>query len=82
MAPSPESILFESLFFEWAQLNCESFSIDNEQVLIEEGVATPDLFLLLEGFAQVSTALESDDTSEDSIDLAEIGPGQFVGEMS
>ena len=82
MAPSPESILFESLFFEWAQLNCESFSIDNEQVLIEEGVATPDLFLLLEGFAQVRTALESDDTSEDSIDLAEIGPGQFVGEMS
>ena len=82
MAPSPESILFESLFFEWAQLNCESFSVDNEQVLIEEGVATPDLFLLLEGFAQVRTALESDDTSEDSIDLAEIGPGQFVGEMS
>ena len=82
MAPTPESILFESLFFKWAQLNCESFTVDEEQILIEEGVATPDLFLLLEGVAQVRTALESDDTSEDSIDLAEIGPGQFVGEMS
>ena len=82
MAPSPESILFESLFFEWAQRNCESFSVGEEQVLIEEGIATPDLFLLLEGTALVRTALETEDASQDSVDLAELSPGQFVGEMS
>ena len=82
MAPSPESILFESLFFQWAQVNCESFAVNEEQVLIEEGVATPDLFLLLEGGATVRTALETEDASQDSVDLAELSPGQFVGEMS
>lgn len=82
MAPTPESILFESLFFEWAQSNGETFSVESEQTLIEEGVATPDLYLLLEGSGQVRTALEAEDGSSSSVDLAEIGPGQFVGEMS
>ena len=82
MAPNSESLLFDSLFFHWAERNGESFSVDQERTLIEEGVATPDLYLLLEGAGQVSTALEADDGSSSSIDLAEIGPGQFVGEMS
>ncbi|NDD69424.1 MAG: hypothetical protein EBZ29_08545, partial [Synechococcaceae bacterium WB9_4xC_028] len=82
MAPTPESILFESLFFQWAQSNGETFSVESERTLIEEGVATPDLYLLLEGSGQVRTALEAEDGSSSSVDLAEIGPGQFVGEMS
>lgn len=82
MAPTPESILFESLFFQWAQSNGETFSVESERTLIEEGVATPDLYLLLEGSAQVRTALEAEDGRSNAVDLAEIGPGQFVGEMS
>ena len=82
MAPTPESILFESLFFQWAQTNGETFSVESERPLIEEGVATPHLYLLLEGSAQVRTAFETEDGSSNSVDLAEIGPGQFVGEMS
>ena len=82
MAPSPQSILFESLFFDWAQRNCETFDVSQEQVLIEEGVTSPNLYLLLEGIGQVRTSLEKDSTSLSSIDLAEIGPGQVVGEMS
>lgn len=82
MAPTPESILFESLFFQWAQANGDTFSVESERTLIEEGVATPDLYLLLEGSGQVRTALEAEDGSSSSVDLAQIGPGQFVGEMS
>jgi len=82
MAPTPESILFDSLFFQWAQRNGEAFNVVEAATLIQEGVATPDLFLLVEGNAQVRTALESEETAADSVDLAEIGPGQFVGEMS
>jgi len=82
MAPTPESILFESLFFQWAQSNGETFSVESERTLIEEGVATPDLYLLLEGSAQVRTALEAEEGRSNAVDLAEIGPGQLVGEMS
>ena len=82
MAPNPESILFDSLFFSWAERNGVHFSVQDERTLIEEGVPTPDLYLLIEGAGQVRTALETDDGESRSIDLAEIGPGQFVGEMS
>lgn len=82
MAATPESLLFDSLFFQWAQRQGEPFTLEAEQTLIEEGVATPDLFLLLEGAGQVRTALEEADGRSSSVDLAEIGPGQFVGEMS
>ena len=82
MAPSPQSILFESLFFDWARRNCETFDVSEEKVLIEEGVASPDLYLLLEGIGQVRTTLVKDNASLESINLAEIGPGQFAGEMS
>ena len=82
MAQTPASILFESLFFEWAQLNGETFETSDEKILIKEGVFTPDLYILLGGKALVRTALENDASTEDSIDLAELGPGQFVGEMS
>ena len=70
MAPTPESILFESLFFQWAQRNGEAFNVVEAATLIQEGVATPDLFLLVEGNAQVRTALESEETAADSVDLA------------
>lgn len=82
MAPNPASILFDSLFFAWAQGNGSTFSVAEERTLIEEGVPTPDLYLLLEGSGQVRTALETEDGETRSINLAEIGPGQFVGEMS
>lgn len=87
MAPTPESILFDSQFFAWATLNGDTFTATVERVLIQEGVATPDLFLLLEGLGQVRTAqakadLESGAVDLAEINLAEIGPGQFVGEMS
>lgn len=82
MAQTPESVLFESLFFEWAQLNSKPFKVSEERILIEEGIVTQDLFLLLEGAAMVRTAFENVASSKKSINLAEIGPGQFVGEMS
>ena len=74
MAQTPASILFESLFFEWAQLNGETFETSDEKILIKEGVFTPDLYILLGGKALVRTALENDASTEDSIDLAELGP--------
>lgn len=82
MTPTPESILFNSLFFAWAQANGETFRVGNQRILIAEGQAIPDLYLLLEGLGQVRTAIEQENGTSSSMDLAEIGPGQFVGEMS
>ena len=78
MAPTPESILFDSLFFRWASSNGDTFSVESVQNLIEEGVATPNIYLLLENVGEVRTARENGEL----VTLAEIGPGQFVGEMS
>ena len=78
MAPTPESILFDSLFFRWASANGDTFSVESEQNLIEEGVPTPNIYLLLENVGEVRTARENGEL----VTLAEIGPGQFVGEMS
>jgi len=78
MAPTPESILFDSLFFRWASANGDTFSVESEQNLIEEGVPTPNIYLLLENVGEVRTAQENGEL----VTLAEIGPGQFVGEMS
>jgi len=87
MALTPESLLFDSLFYRWATANGEVFVAAAERVLIQEGVATPDLFVLLEGSGQVRTALAAPGSDASmgelaQIDLAAIGPGQFVGEMS
>jgi len=78
MAPTPESILFDSLFFRWASADGDTFTVDSERNLIEEGVATPNVYLLLEHVGEVRTARETGE----QVTLAEIGPGQFVGEMS
>jgi len=78
MAPTPESILFDSLFFRWASANGDTFSVESEQNLIEEGVPTPNIYLLLENVGEVRTARENGEL----VTLAEIGPAQFVGEMS
>lgn len=82
MALTPESILFDSLLFGWATANGELVVATSEQVLIQEGVVTPDLFVLLEGAGQVRTALATAGRDDGTVELAEIGPGQFVGEMS
>lgn len=78
MASSTTTDLFESLFLAWAQENGDPLEVNASQVLIREGEATPDLFILLEGRGQVRTASMDGDT----VALAEIGAGQFVGEMS
>ena len=82
MAITPESILFGSQFFRWCQDNGETIVIQHETVLIEEGRITPNLYLVLEGSGQVRTTRESEDEGTSSIELAVIGAGQFVGEMS
>jgi len=82
MAITPESILFESQFFRWCQSNGETFVVNQDTVLIEEGRPTPNLYLVLEGSGQVRTTRESEDEGTSSIELAVIGSGQFVGEMS
>ena len=82
MAITPESILFGSQFFRWCQDNGETIVIQHETVLIEEGRITPNLYLMLEGSGQVRTTRESEDEGTSSIELAVIGAGQFVGEMS
>ena len=78
MASSNTTDLFDSLFYAWAQENGDALVVDTPQVLITEGETTPDLFILVEGSGQVRTASMDGDT----VDLAQIGPGQFVGEMS
>ena len=82
MAITPESILFESQFFRWCQENGETFVVQQDTVLIAEGRPTPNLFLVLEGSGQVRTTRESEDEGTSSIELAVIGAGQIVGEMS
>ncbi|MFM8259707.1 MAG: cyclic nucleotide-binding domain-containing protein [Vulcanococcus sp.] len=78
MASSNTTDLFASLFYAWAQQNGDELRLDASQELIREGEPTPDLFILVEGGGLVRTAsLEGD-----AVELAEIGPGQFVGEMS
>ena len=82
MAINPVSILFESRFFSWCQENGETFIAKQDAVLIEEGQATPDLFIVLEGTGDVTTTRKTENESTSSIQLAVIGTGQFVGEMS
>jgi bacteriocin-type transport-associated protein len=78
MPSSSTTDLFDSLFYAWALENGETLEIKNAQVLIREGEATPDLFILVNGNGQVRTA----SMDGDSVQLAQIDPGQFVGEMS
>ena len=79
MASSSSSTdLFDSLFYAWAQENGEPLELDTPQLLIREGEPTPDLFILVDGAGQVRTAALDGDT----VELAQIGPGQCVGEMS
>ena len=82
MAITRQSILFGSRFFRWCQDNGETFVVNQDTILIEEGRTTPNLYLLLEGSGQVKTTRESEDEGTSSIKLAVIGAGQFVGEMS
>lgn len=93
MADPPVSLLEDSRFFRWACEHGSRLTLSCERTLIQEGVQTPDLFLLLEGRGQVRTSRTApagagrpgsgpDGADLEAVDLAEIGPGQFVGEMS
>ena len=82
MAQTAESILFSSIFYQWAETNGEPFSVSTERQLIEEGVATPDLYFLLEGTARVSSWAKTEANEMELAVLVEIHRGQIVGEMS
>lgn len=82
MSQALESFLFSSIFYRWAENNGESFSVSQDRILIEEGVATPDLYLLIEGVGEVRSWVMNQARGMELVDLVEIGRGQIVGEMS